>query len=275
MMRIIITSGVISVLAAPIGAQFGLPKNNKAGTSFEELNEKMRESGGMEDADTLDLSTIQEMFSNSMTDPETMKAFEQMGLSMLEGMNKLGDMDPQFLEKQFEEMTKMMTGGDIMNSVMEKKDEVLENLEKTGLVTAEELAKYKADPAYFEDQMSSAFDKMKDMFSNPSLLSDASDAMKGVQDMMSNPVIQEINDLLLADSVTDIEIEEMRLKFLQHKESLSNGAAAAMMGSMMDDVNDSAKFKNAIVESREMLSNIATLGDDALNIGNGAGVGEL
>jgi len=274
-MRIIITSGVISVLAAPIGAQFGLPKNNKAGTSFEELNEKMRESGGMEDADTLDLSTIQEMFSNSMTDPETMKAFEQMGLSMLEGMNKLGDMDPQFLEKQFEEMTKMMTGGDIMNSVMEKKDEVLENLEKTGLVTAEELAKYKADPAYFEDQMSSAFDKMKDMFSNPSLLSDASDAMKGVQDMMSNPVIQEINDLLLADSVTDIEIEEMRLKFLQHKESLSNGAAAAMMGSMMDDVNDSAKFKNAIVESREMLSNIATLGDDALNIGNGAGVGEL
>jgi len=274
-MRIIITSGVISILAAPIGAQFGLPKNNKAGTSFEELNEKMKESGGMEDADTLDLSTIQEMFSNSMTDPETMKAFEQMGLSMLEGMNKLGEMDPQFLEKQFEEMTKMMTGGDIINSVMEKKDEVLENLEKTGLVTAEELAKYKADPAYFEDQMSSAFDKMKDMFSNPSLLSDASDAMKGVQDMMSNPVIQEINDLLLADSVTDIEIEEMRLKFLQHKESLSNGAAAAMMGSMMDDVNDSAKFKNAIVESREMLSNIATLGDDAMNIGNSAGVGEL
>jgi len=278
-MRFINVYSLISLLSIPVGAQFGLPKNNKAGTSFEELNERMKELGipGENAGDGLEgLGDLQAMIANAFNDPETMKAFEQIGAGMQEAMAKLGEMDPDEMQKQLNEVTSMLTSGDMIENVMGKKDEVLANLEKTGLVTAEELEKFKNDPAYFEEQMKSAFDQMKGIFSDPSIVDGAANAMKTMQDVMSNPVIKEINELMLADSVTDTDIEEMRLKLLQNKDSLDESGAAAMMGTMLDDVLDAEKFKTAVNDGRKLLKNLGMGGgEENGGVGAGAGVGEL
>jgi len=278
-MRFIKAYNLISLLAVPVGAQFGLPKNDKAGTSFEELNERMKDlgipsegaGGGLEG-----LGDLQAMIANAFNDPETMKAFEQIGAGMQEAMGQLGEMDPDELQKQLNEVTNMLTSGDMMGNVMGKKDEVLANLEKTGLVTAEMLEKFKNDPAYFEEQMKSAFDQMKGIFSDPSIVDGATNAMKTMQDVLSNPVIKEINELMLADSVTDTDIEEMRLKLLQIKDPLSESEASAMLGTLLEDVLDAEKFKTGIIKGRKLLNGLGMgEGEEGAGIGAGAGVGEL
>lgn len=264
----------------PVSAQFGLPKTKekKAGTSFEELNERMKQFGidGADSGASADLDNLQAMMAKAFDDPETLKYLEQMGQGMQDAFKEMANMDPEQLQKQMDEAMKLMTSGDMMESVIEKKDEVLANLEKTGLVSADELAKYKADPAYFEEQMRGAFDQMKGLFSDPDLINTAAESMKGMKDMMSNPLVQDINNLMMADSVTELEIEELRLKVLKDQDSVGTSGAAAMFGQMADDVNDSDKWKNSIMEGRKMFKEMmGTGGMGAGGMGAGAGVGEL
>lgn len=262
---------LVGLLVTPTIAQFGLPKNKekKAGTSFEEINERMKSLSGENGAS--DLDNLQAMMAQAFEDPETLKYLEQMGSGMQDAFKEMANMDPEQLQKQMDEAIKMMTGGDMMESVMEKKDEVLANLEKTGLVSADELAKYKADPAYFEEQMRGAFDQMKGLFGDPELINSAAETMSGMKDMMSNPVIKEMNEMMMADSVTDLQIEELRLKVLQDPTLMGADGAGAMLGQMTEDIQDSDKWKAGILEGRKLIKEMVGTG----GMGAGAGVGEL
>lgn len=265
--------GLVGLLVTPTTAQFGLPKNKekKAGTSFEEINERMKSLNGESSGDAADLDNLQAMMAKAFDDPDTLKYLEQMGAGMQDAFKEMANMDPEQLQKQMNEAMKLMTGGNMMESVLEKKDEVLANLEKTGLVSADELAKYKADPAYFEEQMRGAFDQMEGLFSDPELINTAAESMSGMKDMLSNPVIQEINEMMMADSVTDLQIEELRLKLLQDPSLIGSDGAGAMLGQMTEDVKDADKWKTGILEGRKMIKEMMGAG----GMGAGAGVGEL
>jgi hypothetical protein len=279
------------LLSQPVSAQFGVAgqMRKKAGTSFQELNDLVKEGGapaatgggGAADAlaglgDLGDLDKLQEMMAKAFEDPETMKALNSMGDGLQQAMEEMGKMDPAQLQKQMEDAMKLMTQGDVMDSVLEKKDEVLANLEQTGLVSAEELAKYKADPAYFEEQMKSAFSQMQGLFSDPDMMKSATEAMKGMQDAMSDPVVTELQELLMADSVSDLEIETMRLKLLQ-KGMAEDSPALAMFGGIGDELKDADKFKKGFYEGRSAIKELlgATGGMGAGQLGAGAGMGEL
>jgi hypothetical protein len=242
-------------------------KKKKVGTTFEELNEQVKNEQA-----TGGLAGLEEIMAKAFQDPEMMKAFEQMNAGLQAAMEEMGKMEPEKIQKQMEEAMKAMTSGDIVEAVIEKKDEVLANLKKTGLVSEEELKKYEADPRYFEDQMRTAFDQMKGLF-NPETLKTATEAMMGMQEAFNDPVVKELQELLLADTVTDLQIEELRLKIIQKPELLSgDNPALAMFAGIADDVKNTAKWKKGFMEGRDALK---AMKGAAGKMGTGAGVGEF
>lgn len=218
-----------------------------------------------------DLKAMQEMMANAMKDPETAKAINSMTENIQKAMGEMGNADPAALQAQMEEAMKLMASGDIMESVIDKKDEVLATLEQTGLVSADELAKYKADPNYFEEQMRGAFSQMKGLLDDPSLLSGAMEGMQGMQKAMEDPVMKDLQDLLMADKVTDLQIETLRLKFLQQPDLLTSNP---MFAGMADEVKDEAVFQKGFMEARGAVKQMME-GAGAAMMGGGAGVGEL
>jgi hypothetical protein len=239
-----------------------------------------------------DLSNIQELMAKAFEDPATLQAIQQMSSGFQDAMDEISKMDPSALQSSMEQLLNMMTQGDIMDAVISKKDDVLANLELTGLVPPEELAKYKADPAYFEEQMKGAFDQMKGIFSDPAVLESASKTMKGMQAALTDPLLLKLNELLLATrEVTALEMEELRLLFLQAPDH----PALTMFQGLADEVKDTIKFQQGFQEARQsikdmmedgasgfaelwktMMDGMVAPSNMAANVmGGGAGVGEL
>ena len=214
--------------------------------------------------------------AKAFEDPAALEAINQLSTGLQDVMEELGKMDPEALQAQMEQAMKLMTQGDIMDAVISKKDEVLASLEQTGLVPPAELAKYKADPVYFEEQMKGAFDQMKGLFENPDLLKTASEAMKGMQEAMSDPLLTKMQELLMADSVSEVEIEELRLSFLQNPNWMQDNPSMAMFQGLSEEVKDARKFKNGFLEARKAITDMmGGMGMGMYVAAGGAGVGEL
>lgn len=178
-------------------AQFGIPQRKKD-TSFEALNEMAtkEENGGVAACyssgvpDTPDLAAVQEMMDHFRE--EVIKTMEEM--------------DPV----------------DMIENIIDLKDEVLQNMEQSGLVSAEELGKFRNDPAYFESQMRNGFDQMAAMYSDPEAL-----------------IIFEDDD----------KIEEARLQLLS---VLSDPAVANNQNILQCILNDPEKWRESVKEGRSM-----------------------
>ena len=225
-----------------------------------------------------DLAKLQEMMMKAFEDPAAMDAIKQMSVGMEDVMKELGKMSPEALQAQMEEAMKLMTQDDIMDAVISKKEDVLASLEQTGLVPPEELAKFKADPAYFEEQMKGAFDQMKGLFQNPDLIKMATDTMKGMQDALTDPLLAKMQELLMADHVSEVEIEELRLSFLQKPNWMEDNPAMAMFQGLSEEVKDAQKFKDGFLEARKAIGDMLgsmDLDADGASARVGAGFGEL
>ena len=98
---------------------------------------------GMPNLEGMDMESIQKMMEEAMKDP----SLAAMNANMAEAMEQLGKMSPEELQAQMMEGLQQLTSGDIMDSVLGKKDEVLETLAAQGLVPAEKIAEYRANPA--------------------------------------------------------------------------------------------------------------------------------
>jgi hypothetical protein len=226
------------------------------------------------------MDALQELLAGAFDkNPEMMKAFENMGEDVMKMMEQMSSMSPDELQSQMEEAMKMMTSGNILESIVDKKDEVLANLEATGLVSKEEIAKYKADPVYFEEQMKGAFDQMKGIFSDPDLMKTAADAMTGFQKAATNPLLVDLQDLLMRKTTpSDLEIEEMRLKMIQNKENTDDSIMATLFGAgdFAEKIASSKGWKESVMEGRAAIASMGDLGLGGMaGMGAGAGVGEL
>jgi hypothetical protein len=208
-----------------VQAQFGVGGNRRAAsTNFQDLQELAKEkqklatpSGAAGGAD-IDTDAIQNLWKDAMNNPdyaETMGALGEQFGGALEEMLKLS---PEELSAQIEAAMKLMTDGDIVENIVNEKDEVLKSLEASGLVPKEELEKYKADPAYFERKMRESFEQMGSLLQNPEYISKAAEAMKDMTNLLENP--DGLSDMMksLMGGVTDIPddttIEETRVQFL-------------------------------------------------------------
>ena len=241
-------------------------KRKAGGTTFQDLNEIAKEKPGAGAGEMADLAKFQEMFAGVFNDPEAMEAMAAMGQDMQKAMNDLAEMDPEDLQKQMNEVFELMTQGSMVDSIVDKKDEVLRSLEQSGMVSAEELQKYKEDPAYFEEQMRGAFDQMQGLFSDPDVLKNAADAMIAMQQAFSDPAITELTKLLEGGLEDDDEIEEARLDLLANPDLAGNPVLASLFadeGDFQDILRDPKKWRDSVKEGQGVFK------------GQTAGVGEL
>lgn len=268
--------GTASLLASPVSAQFGV--SSRKGGSFEEQREMAQQqmAGGadmMEQLANLDPDEMMKMIQESMNDPATMDYLNQFGEGMGDVMEQIAKMSPDEIMQQMQENLSAMSSPDILNSVLEQKDEVLASLLEQGLITPEQAAEYENDPAKFQEEMSSAFNQMNELLSDPAALEAAMGMMSGMSDLLQDPegamgkmaeMAEAFNDALGDDE----KIEEARLQLLADPALAGNPALASLFESedMLDILSDPIKFREEVKKGKEMMSNMG---------GGGAGIGEL
>ena len=151
-----ITSFVTTLLLLGVenhvcNAQFGVAGNKKgSASSFESMNEqakKQYEGGGLADmmdmgalADMLggevDMAELEALVAEAMSDPETMEEMMKMQKEMMQAMNQLGDMSPEELMKTAADAVEAMMDTDVLDSMFEDTDALIEQLEQSGMVDA-------------------------------------------------------------------------------------------------------------------------------------------
>jgi hypothetical protein len=213
--------------------------------------------GGMGGMEGMDMAKMQEMWAEALNDPETMKAFEQMGDQFGSAMEGLSKMSPEQLQAQMEDAMRMLTDGDMVDTIIKNKEEILQQLELAGTVPPEELAKFKADPEYFELKMRESFGQMKEIFEDPEMLKTMTEAMGGMQELMDNPNM--LTELMGSELASDEKIEEARLELL-------NGENPALTGMFDTDemqaiLKDPVKFREIVKEGQQ----------DMMGMGKGKG----
>jgi hypothetical protein len=262
------------IVIQPACAQFGIAGKRKGGTKFQDLQEQAAGGGGGGDAtgDALsnmmggagmggmDMAKMQDMWAEALNDPETMKAFEQMGDQFGAAMEGLSKMSPEQLQQQMEDAMKMLTDGDMVDTIVKNKEEILQQLELAGTVPPEELAKFKADPEYFELKMRESFGQMKDIFEDPEMLKTMTEAMGGMQELLDNPNM--LTELMGSELASDEKIEEARLELL----SGENPALTGMFDTdeMQAILKDPVKFREIVKEGQQ----------DMMGMGEKPGMGD-
>ncbi|GKY98786.1 hypothetical protein MPSEU_000834800 [Mayamaea pseudoterrestris] len=255
----------VSLLVLPSCAQFGIAGKKKK-TQFQQEQEKQQ----MQQQDSIlgaagvgDLASMQEQWAKALGDPSAMKGLEdQMGVSLTQAMELLAQMSPEELQGQMEEAFKMISGGEIVEQVVGKRDEILATLEASGAVPPEELAKFKADPEYFELKMRESFDQMGDILGNKDYLEAVQGIFGQTQELLKDP--SKLTEMMggvmgtLKDQLdSDEKIEEARLEILK----------SDMMGmfdspEMKDILYDSKKWRDTVKEGSSALLDGLAMNDE-------------
>jgi hypothetical protein len=194
-----------------VNAQFGLAGGMMAGaakrnTDFSQLQQQAQEqqlkkADGLGDlaglGDLGDLASMQKMFAELANDPEALKMMEQMGADMNKAMEQMLKMSPEQLQEQMQKAMEMLTEEDVVDKVVGQREQILKQLELSGAVSPEELARFKADPEYFEQKMRESFDQMgelfKDGFSDPKIMGAMQQMIQGMKEMMVVPVLLDLS----------------------------------------------------------------------------------
>lgn len=272
--RILHVVSLSTVLVAPTVAQFGVAGNKRQeNTKFQELQELAQKqaqggdaaaAGGAKGLGGLDVESLQKLWGDAMNDPEAMANMQQYGDMFSGALEKMMQMSPDELQQQLSDAMKLMTDGDIVDTVLQQRESVLQTLESTGTVSKEELERYRTDPAYFELKMRESFGQMKDIFSNPEYISKAADAMKNMKGLIEDP--EKLADLTKSlgggDWTSDEKLEEARLQFLSGQLSGIPGLDEIFKSDEMQEIlKDPVKWKETVKDGLE----------DLLNLGGGAG----
>lgn len=277
--RIIHLFGVSALLlAAPTSAQFGMGRKKQGGT-FQELQEQAQKgmtagTGGggnpMDQLANMDPDEMMKLIQEGMNDPATLKYMEQFGQGMSQVIEQLASMDPDEMKRQITENLQQISSPEILNTVLEQQDEVLQSLLMQGLITEEQMLEFQNDPSKFQEQMAQAFDQMSKVLSDPQALDAAMQMMTGMADLMSNPegAMKKLADAFNSELGDDAKIEEARLQLLADPSAAGNPAMAALFENedMLEVLKDPVKWRDQVRKGQEMLTG---------GVGAGAGVGEL
>jgi hypothetical protein len=215
---------------------------------------------------------IDELMKQMMGDGDMMKGLENLGPEMDEVMKLMANMSPEDLAKQMQDAMEMFTGDDMMSNMIGHSDEILETLEKTGAVDAEELEKYRNDPEYFEQKMKESVEQMKQVWNDPDMMGKAAEGMKAAQDLYKNP--DSANEMMeqMLKGLSDEDIESVRQALLEDGDG-GDPMMRQLFGSMdtkdlQDVLKDPIKWRKTVKEGLGVLNQQG-------NAGIGAGVGEL
>jgi hypothetical protein len=248
----------------------------KQGGTFQELQEQaqqgMAAGGGnpMDQLANMDPDEMMKLIQEGMNDPATKQYMEQFGQGMAQVLEQLSSMDPEEMKRQITDNLQQISSPEILNSVLDQQDEVLQSLLMQGLITEEQMLEFQNDPSKFQEQMAQAFDQMSKVLSDPQALDAAMQMMTGMADLMSNPegAMKKLADAFNSELGDDSKIEEARLQLLADPSAAGNPAMAALFENedMLEILKDPVKWRDQVRKGQEMLTG---------GVGAGAGMGEL
>lgn len=227
-------------------AQFGVAGGKKKGSTFQELNEQakqMQDDGGIGD--------LSKLMGN--IDPKMLEEMAGLGDQLDLVMKMMAEMSPEELEKQMKDAMEMLQSGDMMKNMLEHQDDILTTLEQSGQIDPDELAKFKADPEYFEQKMKDSFEQMGALFSDPEMLKLATESMAGLGALYKNP--EKMNEMMaemMKEFSSDEKIEEVRQMLLGSPDDL--GAYAEMFDNpeMKEILSDPQKWRETVKEGQKI-----------------------
>ncbi len=212
----------------------------------------------MEELANMDPDEMMKLIQESMNDPATMQYMEQFGQGVGDVMEQLAKMDPAEMKQQIQDNLSQMSSPDILNSVLENSDEVLDSLLQQGLITPEQVKEYKENPDAFQEQMASAFEEMNKILSDPAALDAALEMMSGMADILGDPsaALKSISEAFTSELGSDDKIEEARLQLLADPSAAGNPALASLFENkdMIDILQDPVKFREQVKKGQEMIS---------------------
>jgi len=211
--------------------------------------------GGMQD--------LQKRIQEAMSDPETQKYLEQMGGQFAKAMEEMAKLSPEEIQAQMAQAFEVMQSGEMLGGLVEQRDQIIAQLETMGAIPADEIARMKTDPDYFELKMRESFDQMRDAFQNPDVLN----AISSLKDMMDSgdEVLDEMTKMLSGGEFQDDEkIEEARLQILRGDFD-TNPLMKEMFESeeMQELLKDPIKWRESVKEGQDNI-NAAMGGKDEL-----------
>jgi len=236
------------------GQAFGVGKK-KPGSTFQELNEQAKTAGGAGGMGDMD-----ELMRQMGIDPEEMqKLADEMGGmdfgGLDEAMKMMAEMDPEELAKQMQEAMELFTGDDMMANMLGSQEEIIKMLEESGTVGPDEIAKFKADPEYFEQKMKESMEQMKEMLADPQMMANAAQGMKAAQDLLTNP--NAMNDAMadMMKDLTDDDIESVRQMLMGgDSDPMMKELFGAIQSDELDEIlKDPAKWRETVKEGFGML----------------------
>lgn len=201
-------------------------------------------------------------------DPKMIEELAGLGDQFDEVMQLMARMSPEDLQKQMQDAMQMLQSGDMMKNLLENQDEIIKALEEAGQIDAEELAKFKTDPEYFEQKMKESFDQMGDLFSDPDILKMATESMQGLSELYENPdMLTDMMKDMMQDFDDDEKIEEVRQMYLKNPE-LGHPALKEMFSGeeMQEILSDPKKWRDSVKEGQGLLNK---------GMAGGVGSGEL
>jgi hypothetical protein len=175
---------------------------------------------------------------------------------MNKAMEQMLQMSPEQLQEQMQKAMEMLTEEDVVDKVIGQREQILKQLELSGAVPPDELAKFRADPEYFEQKMRESFDQMGDLFkegfNDPKIMGAMQQMIQGMKDMMSlgadgGAGAGALGSLLQSDE----DIEEARLELLSGK----NPHLSALFDSeeLQDLLKDPKKFRETVKQGRDKI----------------------
>lgn len=238
------------------GQAFGVGNRKKqAGTTFQELNEQAKNAAG-----TGGLGDMDALMKQMGVDPDEMKKWaDEAGMmdipNMDEVMKMMAEMSPEDLAKQMQEAMELLGGDEMMANMIGQQDEILQMLEENGAVDAEEIAKFKADPEYFEHKMKESMDQMRSMLSDPEMMAQATEGMKAAQDLYNNP--DAMNDMManIMKDLSDEDIESVRTMLLGEGDGdpmLQELLGSLGSGDLDDALQDPIKWRKIVKDGLGM-----------------------
>mmetsp|Transcript_11591 Transcript_11591/g.25394 ORF Transcript_11591/g.25394 Transcript_11591/m.25394 type:complete len:219 (-) Transcript_11591:309-965(-) len=193
--NILSVSMVFSTILVPAHAQFGVPKK---GTGFEELNDQAQKLnevgvdalGGIGGLGDLGFGTAGGDYGKALEDmmdkltPAQKKELEQYGENANEAVNNIMNMDPSELSAKMNDVMATMDDEEELKKAIGEPDVLIKQLENSGMVTEEQLEKYRANPDQLYAEVKDMMGVMKNLMGDPDKLASM---MDGVKKLMKNP----------------------------------------------------------------------------------------
>ena len=217
----------------------------------------------MDQLGAMDPNEMKKLYEEAMNDPATKQMMDQYG----DAFEQLSKMNPDELKRQISDNLAKLASPDILDMVLESKDEVLDSLLEQGLVTQEQYLEYKADPELFQKTMADSFAEMGKILNDPESLNAALDMMTGMSGLLSNPgdSLKSISEAFDAELGSDDKIEEARLQLLSNPSAAGNPALAALFDNddMKVILHDPVKFREQVKKGQEMIRGMGGEADSA------------